>query len=136
MPTDKNNIKKENLHKYKEVRGDKNKVYNQNVTDDMLKKDNKAKSLIMNSISNEDKLRLNFRTSTSYEIFKILVGSHSYSNNERKQLLLKELDKLLYYHIHKNNTNYNSNKKMFVKLLTFFCFFVRIRISKNKKVKK
>ncbi|ORX64676.1 hypothetical protein BCR32DRAFT_286940 [Anaeromyces robustus] len=91
-----NNIKKENLSKYIKVRGDKSKVYHSSVTEEMILKDNTAKTLINNSINYENKKKLNFITSTAHEIYKTLKDTYAYADSERKEILLKELDDLIF----------------------------------------
>ncbi|ORX39535.1 hypothetical protein BCR32DRAFT_288522 [Anaeromyces robustus] len=90
----KDTIKDSNLNKYIEVRNNKNLVYAQSVTKEMVAEDNLTKSLMANSISEDIKEKLSFKYNTAYEIYKILSTPNKYSNNERKQVILKELDDL------------------------------------------
>ncbi|ORX64864.1 hypothetical protein BCR32DRAFT_286811 [Anaeromyces robustus] len=74
-----NNIKKENLSKYIKVRGDKTKVYHSSVTEEIILNDNTAKTLINNNINYESMKKLNFITSTAYEIYKTLSETYIYA---------------------------------------------------------
>ncbi|ORX78805.1 hypothetical protein BCR32DRAFT_281937 [Anaeromyces robustus] len=103
----KDTIKDSNLNKYIEVRNNKNLVYAQSVTKEMVAEDNLTKSLMANSISEDIKEKLSFKYNTAYEIYKILSTPNKYSNNERKQVILKELDDL------KFNEN-NETMSMFI----------------------
>jgi len=49
---------------------------------------------LMNSISNEYKLKLNFKTFSAYEIYNILKKTYTHEDNERIRILEKELDDL------------------------------------------
>jgi len=85
-------IKKDNLSKYMKVPTLTSMVYSQWVTQDMLFQDNQAKSLISNSINDEFKTKINVITDTAFEIYAILSQSCEPSVQERKTILLNELD--------------------------------------------
>ena len=89
-------IKKENINKYTRVEGDKSKVYSLNVDDKKIKNDNLAKTLIMRSICKDYKLKFNFVSSTAFEIYRIISETYVHAQNERIQVLTKELEDIVY----------------------------------------
>jgi len=92
----KNKIAKENLKKYKKVRGCDDLYYEKDVTKEMIKLDSLAKHLINNSISDEIKIKLDFQRSSAYQIWNILKASNTRSNEERKLELKNKLENMKY----------------------------------------
>jgi uncharacterized protein YktA (UPF0223 family) len=70
---------------------DNDKVYDSSVTKDDIKHDKLAKYLINNSISDEIKVRLDFRKLSAYQVWKALEKSNKRSDEERISELKKEL---------------------------------------------
>ena len=81
---------------YKTFEFDRDYVYDKNVTEDMIDKDNDTKIIINNSISDEIKKNLDFIYSNSYKIFKTIEETNSFSKQQRIEYLENELNKLYF----------------------------------------
>jgi len=90
-------ISGEKVSNYKQVKNSKNLYYkNKDITDDTIKNDKVAKFLLNNSISNDIKIKLNFKECTAYQIWCIIKGGRVKSNAERKLEIKEELDLMKY----------------------------------------
>ena len=70
--------------------------YEEQVTEEMIRKDATAKYLISNSISEEMKTKIDFRRNTAYDIWKIIMEGNNKSDEEKKNELNNQLEALIY----------------------------------------
>ena len=78
------------------VDGTSNTYYKSGTKKELIKKDTKAKKLLMNSISNDIAADIDFITSTAYEIYNLIKGLNESDDNDRIEELKNSLDRTRY----------------------------------------
>ena len=78
------------------VEGKKNFYYTKDVTTEMLVDDAKAKYYLLNSISDNIKIRIDFKSNTAYQIMKIIKAMNTKSTEVRKHELKETLNNMRY----------------------------------------
>jgi hypothetical protein len=89
-------ISKEDIGNYTRIPGDKRRIYDISVTEDMIDDDKHAKFIIDRSVSESVKRKINFGKYTSFELWKILKNSYSESKGERRRKLMGNLATVRY----------------------------------------
>jgi len=73
-----------------------NQYYKKSVNKQMIKNDNKAKWIISNNLDDYNKIKIDFKTKTAYEIWNLIKNTYQKSDEERKIELKKQLEEMKY----------------------------------------
>jgi len=84
-------VDKSKLYK---VDGTEDIYFTSDVTKTMIKYDTRAKRIIINSIDSELVKKLDFISSTAYEIYNLITGIYEVSGNEKIRKIKKELENM------------------------------------------
>ena len=79
---------------YTKIRGTSYHYYDKGTTPEQIKGDRRAKNYISLNLDDETKSKINFKTNTAFNVWKILKGSFEKGDEEKKLNLLKKLDTL------------------------------------------
>ena len=80
----------------KKVRGSTKYYYDEDVTDEMIKNDNKTKFLISTNLDDKTKSTIDFKNKIAYEVWNHLQGLFVKNNEEIKLETIKKLNTLKY----------------------------------------
>jgi len=83
------------INNYTKIPGDKRRVYDISVTEEMIDDDKHAKFIIDRSVTETVKRKINFGKYTTYELWNIFKNSYNESDGERRRLK-DNLDKMRY----------------------------------------
>ena len=78
------------------VFGSNNLFYKKNVNKAMIRNDNKTKWIISNNLDDNNKRKIDFKTKTAYEIWKLIKNNYQKSDEERKMEMKRQLDEMKY----------------------------------------
>jgi len=84
------------LGSYTKIPGDKRRVYDTSVTEEMIDDDKHAKFILDRSVTEIVKRKINFGKYTAYELWNILRNSYNESDGERRRRLKDSLDSMKY----------------------------------------